>query len=339
MPPRDALSEFRLALGLLAVLGDGARHRVADTAKRLGVTPVDVERAASTLTMAGRPPYTPLDLIDIEIDGDEIVLASGVADALHTPARLTLAEAEALDAALTLVEGRLEPQTAAALRGLRDKVSASLTAATRSAPSLAALPGDEDPGVLAALRRATWGRERLTIESYSAARGETRRRVVEPWALVDRGGEWYLVAFCRDAGARRVFKVSRIKEAETTGETFELPADLDHSRLARDPFGEVQASRRARLRFVGEAARWVRERWPEYLTGGGGGAAAAHEAGGIGIDVAAGEAADIEIPYTDETWMVRELLPYAGEVIVEGPVDLRARFATTLEDMAARYRG
>jgi predicted DNA-binding transcriptional regulator YafY len=320
MPPRDALSELRLALGLLAALDDGAVHSVQDLAARLGASAADIERVATTLTLVGLPPYSPLDLVDIELGGDRISLVPGSGGELSSPARLTLAEAEALRAALTLLEGRLEPETSGPVASLCRKVEQSLVGAGAPLP-IAAVPGDENPDVLAALRLAVWGRERVTIEHYSAPRGETRPRVTDPLALVDRGGEWYLLAHCHDAGARRVFKVSRIRKAASTGETFEPPADVDFASWARDPFGELDAGDRATVRLRGEAARRARERWPEWVVG--------NEGGSILL----------EIPYADDTWIIGELLPWAGEVVVEAPADLREAFERTLESLAARYRG
>jgi len=55
------------------------------------------------------------------------------------------------------------------------------------------------------------------------------RRVVEPWGLIEVAGAWYVVARDRAAtdGAPRIFKLSRVREAELTAESFTPPHDFD----------------------------------------------------------------------------------------------------------------
>ncbi len=50
-------------------------------------------------------------------------------------------------------------------------------------------------------------------------------RTVNPYGIVLKGGNWYLVGDSRDAV--RTYRISRINECETTGETFAIPATFD----------------------------------------------------------------------------------------------------------------
>jgi predicted DNA-binding transcriptional regulator YafY len=50
-------------------------------------------------------------------------------------------------------------------------------------------------------------------------------RVVEPYGLVSKRGTWYLLAAA--GGTRRVYRVSRIENAEVLPERFERPPDFD----------------------------------------------------------------------------------------------------------------
>src|SRR5207249_3360702 len=50
-------------------------------------------------------------------------------------------------------------------------------------------------------------------------------RIVEPYGLVCKAGTWYLLAGVD--GAPRVYRVSRIEDAEISDETFQRPAGFD----------------------------------------------------------------------------------------------------------------
>jgi predicted DNA-binding transcriptional regulator YafY len=50
-------------------------------------------------------------------------------------------------------------------------------------------------------------------------------RIVEPFGLVCKAGTWYLLAGVQ--GELRIYRVSRIEDAEMTDETFDRPVDFD----------------------------------------------------------------------------------------------------------------
>lgn len=65
---------------------------------------------------------------------------------------------------------------------------------------------------LAAIEAALAAGTDLDITYYTAGRGETTRRQVEPYRVEWRGKVPYLVAYCTRAAAERVFRVDRIRE-------------------------------------------------------------------------------------------------------------------------------
>ncbi len=79
--------------------------------------------------------------------------------------------------------------------------------------------------------------KKLTISfDYFGANAEKARRFVEPLRLLYRGKAWYVQGYCRARGYR-IFRVSRIKNAVATGETFqrersELPEESEKDAAA-----------------------------------------------------------------------------------------------------------
>jgi predicted DNA-binding transcriptional regulator YafY len=94
------------------------------------------------------------------------------------------------------------------------------------------------PEHLARVQNALWSERRLRLR-YRRGGQRVVERVVEPYGLVSKRGTWYLLAGID--GTRRVYRVSRIEDAEILPETFERPSDFD---LA-SAWGEAVASYRA----------------------------------------------------------------------------------------------
>ncbi|GAA4986707.1 WYL domain-containing protein [Kineococcus glutinatus] len=78
---------------------------------------------------------------------------------------------------------------------------------------------------LALLQDALWEERRLVLHYEHGGRPPARRWLLDPWGLVSKNGVWYLVAAA--GGDPRMFRVSRVRGAETTPEPSRCPADLD----------------------------------------------------------------------------------------------------------------
>ncbi len=61
---------------------------------------------------------------------------------------------------------------------------------------------------------------------YRSGRGQETRRVVDPYAVLQREGRWHLFGHCHLRKDTRLFRVDRVLEAEVTQEVFEPPAEL-----------------------------------------------------------------------------------------------------------------
>jgi predicted DNA-binding transcriptional regulator YafY len=80
------------------------------------------------------------------------------------------------------------------------------------------------PPHLAHVQDALWSDRRLRLR-YRRRLDRVVERTVEPYGLVCKAGTWYLLAGV--GGEPRVYRVSRIEDAQLTEEAFERPAGFD----------------------------------------------------------------------------------------------------------------
>jgi predicted DNA-binding transcriptional regulator YafY len=80
------------------------------------------------------------------------------------------------------------------------------------------------PAHLSRVQDALWSNRRLHLH-YRRSLDRVVERTVEPYGLVCKAGTWYLLAGVE--GRARVYRVSRIEDAELSEESFERPPDLD----------------------------------------------------------------------------------------------------------------
>ncbi len=110
--------------------------------------------------------------------------------------------------------------------------------------------------VLEKLRFAARERRQVSVLYQSQNNSKESKRKIDPYALVFRGGWWYLVGYCHLRSALRTFRVDRILNLKLLDKPFEVPTDFDiHTYLDNEL--KNQPILRARLRFVPEAMHIV----------------------------------------------------------------------------------
>lgn len=97
---------------------------------------------------------------------------------------------------------------------------------------------------LETLRTALWKGHKARVE-YRKVNGDLSTRILQPYGLVVKQGEWYLVAFCEREKALRTFKCERISAVNLLGEEYELPADFSLETYWRSGEEAFKQSRRA----------------------------------------------------------------------------------------------
>ncbi|HEX2403252.1 MAG TPA: WYL domain-containing protein [Acidimicrobiia bacterium] len=238
-----------LALIPYVLAKDGAK--VSDIVERFGYTEAELTRDLNTVFFCGLPGYTPGDLMEAYIDGDEVVIDA--ADYFARAPRLTSMEALGLIAAgmAILGSGQGSPELEKAV----DKLTKSLMPDGSAAIDVD-VSGDSTN--LAALKAAATQRRVVRITYRSLTREEETERDIEPWAVVTTLGNWYVQGRCRMVDAERVFRVDRIRQMEVLDEEFERPSNLTAPGIGYTPSDDDIA---ARIK-LSPGARWVLDYYP-----------------------------------------------------------------------------
>ncbi|MGB9904657.1 MAG: helix-turn-helix transcriptional regulator [Desulfotomaculales bacterium] len=116
-------------------------------------------------------------------------------------------------------------------------------------------------GLFAALVRAVRDSHRVKIWYYTAHSGEETERVVEPYGLICKHQNWYLVGRCLKRNDVRVFRVDQIKDIfPYTTERFEYPADFSLPEYMASSWGVINDGNvcRVLLKFNKKVAHRVK---------------------------------------------------------------------------------
>lgn len=293
MPRPDVSARARRLIALLPHLRKNERVLVADLAALVGATPEEVSADLATLTMCGVPPFSPLDMVDLAIDGDSVT-AYMDPPALDRPLRLTSAEARAVSAALEIAgfasDAPLRLKLAEVCAG-----SVSLEELERTVRA-----GTSPEGIATAyatLASAIEECEKVRLYYYTGATGVLAERTIRPRALVQRLGVWYLTAWCESAGGERVFRLDRIRMVEKTGDRFESEAPAPAS-VTPDVAGLPVAD----VLFDPGVAVPDERQWPGSVT-----------------ETRADGATLVRVPYQSPRWLARQVASYLGSAEVTGP--------------------
>jgi proteasome accessory factor C len=117
---------------------------------------------------------------------------------------------------------------------------------------------------LAKIETAIFRSKTITFEYHSLERDEVGVRRVDPYQLLFRGGQFYLLGHAHERAAERVFRLSRIRGkvsfATKAEHDFHRPADFDprkYAHCAEWQFGEQQGTAEV---GVSERIAWLVER-------------------------------------------------------------------------------
>lgn len=209
-------------LNMVALLANRRQMKAQELAEHFGVSVRTIYRDADTISLAGFP------IVSYPGAGGGLGIAEG-----FRLDRTVLSEEELSSVLLALhsTSGLWPGETGSATL---EKLKAVLAGAcqaeaghTRLLEGMDSLHFDHTPWnrpdgyaeELALLRQAIEAC-RLVRFHYFSSGGEAGERLVEPYTLVMKSGQWYLYSYCLLRQGFRLFRLSRMREPEVTAEQF-----------------------------------------------------------------------------------------------------------------------
>ncbi|NUS72761.1 MAG: WYL domain-containing protein [Corynebacteriales bacterium] len=255
MKTNDRLSRLLVLVPYFLARPGIALHKAADD---LGISEAELADDLQLLFVCGLPGYGPGELIDMSL-GDGTVTITYDAG-MSRPLRLSAQEAVALVVALRAL---------AEVPGLAagDVVARALDKVEQAAGDLADAASQVSvrTQVSAATMRVVSGavnrQHVLELTYYSAGRDELTERVVDPMRVLLRDGHSYLEAWCRTAGAVRIFRLDRIDGVVERDEPSAPPSDARASEIQDGVFRPSANTPLIELR-VGRESRWIADYYP-----------------------------------------------------------------------------
>jgi proteasome accessory factor B len=178
---------------------------------------------------------------------------------------------------------------------------------------------DARSALVVAVASGVQDHRRLTF-GYRNSRGEVGERDVDAFAMVYRGGHWYLVGNDRAHDAVRAFRLSRFTtEVSDAGDAVAPPEGFRAAEHVQAGSWAATGEERARVAFAPEVAWWA----AGSLVG------ATTEAGGTPDDWTV-----VAVPIADEDALVGAILQFGPDAEVLEPPSLRAQVAHRLEASA-----
>lgn len=99
---------------------------------------------------------------------------------------------------------------------------------------------------LTSVLEAMTANEEITIDYHKYTSAEAERFTLRPYAVKEVSKRWYLVAFCIERNALRVYGLDRVTSLEMTGKKFKMPAGFDVEEVFSTSFGIYLPESKAR---------------------------------------------------------------------------------------------
>ena len=174
------------------------------------------------------------------------------------------------------------------------------------------------------ISQALLTRKRLRMRYYSRQQDSESSREISPQRLIYYRDNWYLDSWCHWRKALRSFSVDAIKQVEILADTAK---DIDESYLDSElasGYGIFSGAEthQAVLRFSPRIARWVsRESWHSQQQ-------SEYDESGYYI---------LQIPYSQDTELIMDILKHGSEVEVLQPPELRRKVIDRIRAMQDMY--
>jgi proteasome accessory factor BC len=178
---------------------------------------------------------------------------------------------------------------------------------------------------LAKIETAIFRHKTITFDYFTMERDDVGPRKVDPYHLLFRGGQFYVLGRSHERKAMRVFRLSRIRGkvayATKAEHDFKRPADFDpraYANRAEWQYGDE----------VGTATVWVSDRIAWHVE---------RHFGRFGEVTAADSGVRFATPYANRRLLVAWVLGLGEHARVEGPPELVAEMHARLALLAERH--
>lgn len=165
----------------------------------------------------------------------------------------------------------------------------------------------------------------ITYRKYTSA--ESEKLTIRPYAVKEVAKRWYVVAYCVERSAMRVYGLDRVMDMDTLDRKFKMPKDFDVDALFSTSFGIYIPQEKARtvtFRATEKEARFLRD-LPIHRSQ---------------KEIPAPEGTDgvwFEIFVCPNTDLVMEFCRRGDRVEVISPAEVRDAIAEELGKAAAQY--
>ena len=167
-------------------------------------------------------------------------------------------------------------------------------------------------------------RNRLIITYHSKGKDEKTDREISPQRLIYYRNNWYLDAYCHMRNDLRSFAIDSILTAVITNAKVKEISEKECQEYFAESYGifSGKATRRAKLRFTPEHARWVSgEYWHSKQLG-------SFDKDGF---------YNLEFDYNQDPELVMDILKHGSGVQVIGPISLKEKVKAELEKAIRCY--
>lgn len=307
MKRRRSSERVQGLLLMLPWLVERRRVKIDEMARTFGLDRETLIGDLTLSTFCGTPPYSPLELIEIFFDDEEIWIE--VPRIFTRPLRLTVEEAFTLkavgEAAMTVM-GSTTPALASALAKLPDLASEDAVVVRQP----------DDPKTTALAECAAF-REVVTIDYYSPVSDTRSHRDIVPMRLWVDGDHWYCDSLDFLSGEHRVFRLDRIEQMSRSGRRVEA---CDLPSLPDEPGFNWSADTEEVVLRLSPGAFWVAERYPTRV-----------------IKKLTDGSLEVTLPVANTAWLGRLLVRAGSDAQVISPRAYATLGAATARRIRARY--
>ena len=192
---------------------------------------------------------------------------------------------------------------------------------------------------LSKIENAIFRRKTIIFEYYTIGRDAKEKRKVDPYHLLYRGGQFYMIGFAHERGDQRMFKLSRINGkisyASKAEHDFPPPEDFDPREYATKAEWQFGQEMRQASVWVSERISWLVERHfakagtirkPRRLTARGG-------------EAVPGKGVIFETDYSDAAPLLAWVLGLGPRARILAPADLAEEAVKRVARIAKAHTG